>query len=144
MRLTAVRIRCRFVKIIVMKNSLVLLLIWINGFGGIPQNCCTANPLLVEKFPPDSFTVALTWEAHFSRGMIGYVVERRETNGPWLIIYQTESQVTEYSDSTATSMQAHYRVRSYGVMTHSGYSDVTRRILLHNSSFAKRNKQTKN
>src|SRR4051812_2308593 len=106
-----------------MKNLTILALITFSTLVGSSQNLLPAPSLIeVQKKQVDS-SITLKWEAPAAQ-ILGYVIEKREDDGNWLIVAQTEPGEKSFTDKVFPATQTYYRIRSFGNKLLSDYSNI--------------------
>jgi hypothetical protein len=106
-----------------MKILTIILAIVFFDPGCRSQTLLPTPSLMVLEKAEKSQSIILKWNA-VPEKVIGYVIEKKEGDGPWLIVGQTEPHEMSYTDEDASAGTLSYRVRSYGNKMFSGYSNI--------------------
>ena len=106
-----------------MKNLLIILLLGFFCLEGKSQDSLTTPSLHLITFNSDAVSVVLEWNT-ISKHVLGFVIEKKEGNSPWLIIGQADPNERSYVDKNISVVSTYYRVRSFGNRIFSAYSNV--------------------
>jgi hypothetical protein len=103
-----------------MKSLVFLLLI---GFFAAECGSQTALPVPSLQLTTKRSGVFLKWNS--ASGMVsGFVIEKKEGNGHWMIVGQADPDQTYYEDRNITASATYYRIRSFNKHDLSDYSNV--------------------
>jgi hypothetical protein len=106
-----------------MKNPIILLLLAFVALQGWSQSALPTPSLLqVEKNQADA-GIILRWDAP-PVNILGYVIEKKEAGGPWMIVFQAEPGEKSFIDRNCSSAASSYRIRSFANAVLSEYSNV--------------------
>jgi hypothetical protein len=106
-----------------MKTLLIIILTGLLYVGSKAQNALPVPSLQLTIEKAESQAVILKWNA-ISKSVIGFVVEKKEGDGPWLIVGQTDSNEMSFTDKEVSRAAIAYRVRSFGHRVFSDYSNI--------------------
>lgn len=106
-----------------MKIFLVLFLSALIHIECKPQEKLATPSLSLVTDPYAINAIELKWISN-TENVIGFVIERKEGNGPWFIINQTEVNEKYYQDKNILPKTVYcYRIRAFGHMRFSEYSN---------------------
>jgi hypothetical protein len=105
-----------------MKKLFIICIMGLFSLQCIPQSELPAPSLQLKKV--DTTFIVLTWNAD-AKDALGFVIEKKEDNQPWLIVGQTETGERLFLDQNIAPVVTYYRIRSFGSRSLSDYSNVT-------------------
>ena len=105
-----------------MKNLLTLCFLVVFTSGSFSQNALPAPSLHIST-NADAACVILKWESS-NDDISGYVIEKKEGNGYWLIIAQAEPNEKFFIDQQVSSSETFYRIRTFAKERLSNYYNV--------------------